>query len=617
MDKILVHATSLDNLSNILLSGFLAHPSLAILNNEQKQSSTKSTPLDHLSFNFGNVVFVANPNNVLNKHDVNVYPCDSASATLPILKPHYVSSIEALDSDSKDVDLVDELHGWFKSKFPERQDAVDFYFHNYQQNYNSNLNINENKNLILKPLIHVQMENLYFILKNYDLIEHFNNQSKLSDIQEIFYPYHKQTQFKHVLNHKMQIWMIDAVTSKSKHFNNKFAFQADHVLKSHFNDIAKITSNTSNNITNHNYMSFNQTEIEMFEKMHQDGLMKFYLSLSKKKTNNDDELKPKSKYIEFTKQNINEHFKKHNGLEKLTESDLNRLDDFYDWEEYQMIAAITPKIQVSQLTNHLHQLNKQELLEHIESNSINFSKKIQFDDVNQQKQFELDRQFIDKLIVDKPLEPFEHFEKYILKSYQLNPSDMEQFLRPAIMTLSSEKEYFKHDRFEKYLDVMDVAIDELTYDLDETKKNTLIQSLTYFGHQVSQNLFALYYEVKVNDCLDINSDNFSHVLLPKPKTDDEHQIIQHLSDKLAKLGVKPVLYVRNDIIQLEQDDQDDNVKEHLKNMEINHVVTNLIDNHEIKIINDFQYQSLDLDGVGNLKNNEIANNANTKRHKMK
>ena len=603
MDKILVHATSLDNLSNILLSGFLAHPSLAILNNEQKQSSTKSTPLDHLSFNFGNVVFVANPNNVLNKHDVNVYPCDSASATLPILKPHYVSSIEALDSDSKDVDLVDELHGWFKSKFPERQDAIDFYFHNYHNNNTHD----DNKNGFPKPLIHVQMENLYFILKNYDLIEQFNNQSKLSDIQEIFYPYHKQTQFKHVLNHKMQIWMIDALMSKSKNFNNKFAFQAHHTLKNH---IVKIEPEIQNSVT---YTSFNQSEMEMLEKMHQDGFMKFYLSLSKSRTDNDD-LKHKSKYIEFTKENINMHFKKHDGLEKLTESDLNRLDDFYEWEEYQLIAAITPKIQVGQLTNHLYQLNKQELLEHIESNSINFTKKIQFDDVNQQKQFELDRQFINKLIVDKPLEPFEYFEKYILKSYQLNPSDVEQFLRPAIITLSSEKEYFKHDRFEKYLDVMDVAIDELTYDLDERKKNTLIQSLTYFGHQVSQNLFALYYEVKVNDCLDINSDNFSHVLLPKPKTDDEHQIIQHLSDKLAKLGVKPVLYVRNDIIQLEQDD---NVKEHLKNMEINHVVTNLIDNHEIKIINDFQYQSLDLDDVGNLKNNEITNNANTKRHKMK
>ena len=61
MDKILVHATSLDNLSNILLSGFLAHQSLAILNNEQKQSSTKSTPLDHFSFNFNNVI-IANLN---------------------------------------------------------------------------------------------------------------------------------------------------------------------------------------------------------------------------------------------------------------------------------------------------------------------------------------------------------------------------------------------------------------------------------------------------------------------------------------------------------------------------------------------------------------------------
>ena len=594
MDKILVHATSLDNLSNILLSGFLAHPSLAILNNEKKKSSTKSTPLDHLSFNFGNVVLIANPNNVLNKHDVNVYPCDSASATLPILKPHYVSSIEALDSDSKDVDLVDELHGWFKSKFPERQDAIDFYFHNYHNNNTHD----DNKNGFPKPLIHVQMENLYFILKNYDLIEHFNNQSKLSDIQEIFYPYHKQTQFKHVLNHKMQIWMIDALMSKSKNFNNKFAFQADHTLKSH---IVKIEPEIQNGVT---YMSFDQSEMDMLEKMHQDGLMKFYLSQNK---TNVDYSKPQSKYIEFTKENINMHFKKHDGLEKLTESDLNRLDDFYEWEEYQLIAAITPKIQVSQLTNHLHQLNKQELLERIESNSINFSKKIQFD-VNQQKQFELDRQFIDKLIVDKPLEPFEHFEKYILKSYQLNPSDMEQFLRPAIMTLSSEKEYFKHDRFEKYLDVMDVAIDELTYDLDKDKKNTLIQSLTYFGHQVSQNLFSLYYEAKVNDCLDINSNNFSHVLLPKPKTDDEHQIIQHLSDKLVELGVKPVLYVRNDTIQLEQD----NVKEHLKNMEINHVVTNLINQHDIKVVNDFQYQSLNLDGVGCEKNN-----ANTKRHKMK
>ena len=595
MDKILVHATSLDNLSNILLSGFLAHPSLAILNNEQKQSSTKSTPLDNLSFNFGNVVLIANPNNVLNKHDVNIYPCDSASATLPALKPHYVTVVEPKNSDSKNVDLIDELHGWFKSKFPERQDAVDFYFHNYHNN-----NTHDNNNGFPKPLIHVQMENLYFILKNYDLIENFNNQSKLSDIQEIFYPYHKQTQFKHVLDHKMQIWMIDAVTSKSKHFNNKFAFQADHTLKNH---IVKIEPEIQNSVT---YTSFNQSEMEILEKMHQDGLMKFYLLHSQNKTDIDNS-KPKSKYIEFTKENINMHFKKHNDLEKLTESDLNRLDNFHEWEEYQIIAAITPKIQVSQLTNHLHQLNKQELLEHIESNSINFTKKIQFDDVNQQKQFELDRQFINKLIVDKPLEPFEYFEKYILKSYQLNPSDVEQFLRPAIMTLSSEKEYFKHDRFEKYLDVMDVAIDELTYDLDETKKNTLIQSLTYFGHQVSQNLFSLYYEAKVNDCLDINSDNFSHVLLPKPNTDDEHKIIQHLSDKLVELGVKPVLYVRNDTIQLEQD----NVKEHLKNMEINHVATNLINNQEIKVVNDFQYQSLDLD---NVKNNQVTIK---KRYKMK
>ena len=154
---------------------------------------------------------------------------------------------------------------------------------------------------------------------------------------------------------------------------------------------------------------------------------------------------------------------------------------------------------------------------------------------------------------------------------------------------------------------MDLAIDELTYELDEVKKNTLIQSLTYFGHQVSQNLFSLYYEVKANDCLDINADNFSHVLLPKPQTHDEHQIIQHLSDKLVELGIKPVLYVRNKTVQLEQDD----MKEFLGNMEINNVVTNLINNHEIKVVNDFQYQGLDLDEV---KNNQVTIK---KRYKMK
>ena len=615
MDNILVHATSLDNLSNILLSGFLAHPSLAILNKEHEQSVDKyvnkrscrftPTPLEHLSFNFGNVIFIANPNNILNKHDVNIYSCDSASATLPILKSHYVSSIEPKNLKNNG-GIIDELHGWFNSTFPERKNVIDFYFYNYQKNYNTtSLNIDKNTNLISKPLIHIQMENLYFILKNYDLIEHFNNQSKLEDIQEIFYPYHKQ---EHSLDHKMQTWMIEALISKSKNFHNKFASQADHVLKSHFHDTSNITPKIRNNIT---YMSFNLSKIEMLEKMHQDGFMKFYLSHSQSQTDID-----KSTYIEFNKDNINTYFKKYDGLEKLTESALDRLDNFYEWDEYQLISAITPKIQVCQLTNHLHQLNKQELLERIASDSIKLSTKFKFDDMNQQRQFKLDCQFIDKLIVDKPFELFANFEKYILKSYQLDPFDVEQFLKPAVMTLSSEKEYFKNDRFEKYLDVMDVAIDELTYDLDEKKKNTLIQSLTYFAHQAGQNLFSLYYEVKINDCLDITVDNFSHVLLPKPKTYNEHQIIQYLFDKLVELGIKPVQYVKNDTIQLEQD----NVKEKLKNIEINHVVNNLIKKHEINVVNDFKYQRLDLNDVisvshnQHVKNNEVANK---KRYKMK
>lgn len=41
--------------------------------------------------------------------------------------------------------------------------------------------------------------------------------------------------------------------------------------------------------------------------------------------------------------------------------------------------------------------------------------------------------------------------------------------------------------------------------------------------------------------------------------------------------------------------------------EINNVVTNLISNNKIKIVNDFQYKSLDLDNVGYLETNQVPN----------
>lgn len=61
------------------------------------------------------------------------------------------------------------------------------------------------------------------------------------------------------------------------------------------------------------------------------------------------------------------------------------------------------------------------------------------------------------------------------------------------------------------------------------------ETLSYFAYKIEYEYFTTFYEVKVKECLDINSDNFSHVLL---LTSTDESLINHFE----KLNIKPVLY---------------------------------------------------------------------------
>ena len=69
----------------------------------------------------------------------------------------------------------------------------------------------------------------------------------------------------------------------------------------------------------------------------------------------------------------------------------------------------------------------------------------------------------------------------------------------------------------------------------EDEKMAFFEALSYFAYKIKYEYFTTFYEVKTKECLDINSNNFSHVLLPL-------HIDKSLINQFEKLNIKPVLY---------------------------------------------------------------------------
>lgn len=129
--KFMVHATGSSNLNNILTTKFLANPSLAIVDANQPQS------FKFLSLNWGRIFFITNPNYILNNHQTDIYPCDSASKRLPKVRKAYFNRKNG-NFEINDLLLDDILQNEFKDHTFEELDMQIEMYNKYNINRKNN-----------------------------------------------------------------------------------------------------------------------------------------------------------------------------------------------------------------------------------------------------------------------------------------------------------------------------------------------------------------------------------------------------------------------------------------------------------------------------------------------
>ena len=618
-NKIIVHATSIDKLSDLLTTKFLSNPSLAIIDpNEKISIDSDRTELDIVSSEFGQVIFVANPNHILNHHQADIYPCDSASATMPdINKGYFNPHTQSLDSLSVSTSetMMTTIKQWFHQKFDSKKDKkiIDFYFKCHKKRQDE-----------LKNYISIQphFERLYFILKNKDVISDIleqyqlnnnpsNNGYKLINIYDekgIFkdaFMYGLEMQFKKIINKELKQQIAQDKTnhdeikvdldiekvnslSETKMYamiwaalnSSHFYSYIQHLFKQHVDNKKNINDKA-------NVVDFFQVEFEMQEKMYQDGLIKYHVSLT-----NEWEIEF-PEYMELTKENVQQYFKNINGEHATRLSEYGMQEEIMDWENYQIIAAINPIIQLDNLTNELYRLNRKELEQFVHKNEF----KITLKNNEKIQLFNKHKANIDEILVnchqDSYLDEFEEFTRYLIDCFPYAQCELEYLIIPSIVALSNQTLDLDHERFEYTIELLDDVIEELkehlySFDLDdENEINAAIEALSYFAYKMGYETFVPFYEVKMKECLDIDNKNFSHVLLPLSTLHQENNIqpLQYAINKFNELGIKTIFYEKHAF------DENGNIKEHYYDK--NAVIQELIQNNEIGLVNEFKLAKLE------------------------
>ena len=622
-NKILIHATSIDKLSDLLTTKFLSNPSLAIIDpNEKISIDSDRTGLDIVSSEFGQVIFVANPNHILNNHQVDIYPCDSASATMPdINKGFYNPHTKSLESNSLSVSISETMMAtikqWFHQKFDSENDkqVIDFYFKYHKKRQDE-----------LKNYISIQphFERLYFILKNKDVISDIleqyqlnnnpsNNGYKLINIHDekgVFkdaFMYGLEIQFKKIIekelkqqikqdkknNDKIKVDLdIEKVNSLSE--TKMYAMIWAALNSSHFYSYTQhlfnqYVDNKKNINDKANVVDFFQVEFEMQEKMYQDGLIKYHVALT-----NEWEIEF-PEYMELTKENVQKYFKNINGEHATRLSEYGMQEEIMDWENYQIIAAINPIIQLDNLTNELYRLNRQELEQFIHKNEF----KITLKNNDEIQLFNKHKANIDEILEnchqDNYLDEFEEFTKYLIDCFPYAQCELEYLIIPSIVTLSNQTLDLDHERFEYTIELLDDAVEELKEHLysfgldDENEINAAIEALSYFAYKIGYETFVPFYEVKMKECLDIDNKNFSHVLLPLSTLHQKNNIqpLQYAINKFNELGIKTIFYEKHAF------DENGNIKEHYYDKNV--VIQELIQKNEIGLVNEFKLDNVKLE----------------------
>lgn len=605
-NKIMVHATSIDKLSDLLITKFLSNPSLAIIDpNEKISNESDRTELDVVSSEFGQVILIANPNHILNKHKADIYPCDSASATMPdINKGYFNPHNKSLEFDSLSHNMMDTIKQWFYQKFDSENDTkfIDFYF-----KYHKTRSDESGDFMFIYP----HFERLYFILQNkdnlFEILEQyqlrnnqFHNGYKLVDIQfeqSIFndaFMYGLETQFKKIIDAEFK-QKIKQDKMNNDEIKTELDIEQSSEIKmyaiiwaalhsSHFYPYVQHLFNhyAGNKQDNTNTIDFLQVEFEMQEKMYIDGLIKYHVALNHRSNIEFSE------YMDLTKENVQTYFKNINGEHTTRLSEHGMLEEITNWENYQIIAAINPIIQLDKLHNELYRLNQQELEQFTHQNEF----KITLKNNEQIQLFNKHKANIDEIFEnchqDNYLDELEEVTRYFTDCFPYAQCELEYLIIPSIVALSNQTLDLDHERFESTIELLDDAVDELKGHLhnfgfdNENEINAVIEALSYFAYKIGYETFVPFYEVKMKECLDIDNKNFSHALLPLSTLHQENNIqpLQYAINKFNKLGIKTIFYEKHTF------DKNGNIKEHYYDK--NAVIQELIQNNEIGLVNDFE-----------------------------
>lgn len=641
-NKIMVHATSIDKLADLLTTKFLSNPSLAIIDpNEKISNESDRTELDVVSSEFGQVVLIANPNHVLNKHKADIYPCDSASATMPdINKGYFNPHNKSLEFDSLSHTMMGTIKQWFHQKFDSENDTkfIDFYFKYHKTRSDESGNF---------MFIHPHFERLYFILKNQDILldileqyqlknNQFHNGYKLVDIQfeqSIFndaFMYGLETQFKKIIDAEFKQNIKQDKTNNDE-IKTELDMQQSSEIKmyaiiwaalhsSHFYPYIQHlfnhhAGNKQDNTNAHaNAVNFSQIEFEMQEKMYKDGLIKYHVSL-----NNDWEIEF-PEYMELTKENVQTYFKNINGEHTTRLSEYGMHEEITNWENYQIIAAINPIIQLDDLTNELYRLNRKELEQFSHQNEFQLTLKNE----NQIKLFNQHKSNIDEIFKncheDTYLDEFEEITQYFTDYFPDAQYELEYLIIPSIVALSNQTLDLDHERFESTIELLEDAVNELKQNLysvavsgaNADEMNAALEALSYFSYKIGYETFVPFYEFKMKECVDIDNKNFSHVLLPLSTLHQENNIqpLQYAINKFNELGIKTIFYEKNTF------DENGNIK--VSYYDKNEAIQELIQNNEIGLVNNFELDKAKLKAKQELKTeheqeDELKQKTNKKR----
>lgn len=618
-NKIMVHATSPDKLADLLTTKFLSNPSLAIIDpNEKISNNSDRTELDIVSSEFGQVILIANINHILNKHKADIYPCDSASATMPdINKGYFNPHNNILEFKSLSSTTMNTIKQWFHQNFNSENNKrfIDFYF-----KYHRKVVDDSNNSTFIDP----HFERLYFILQNkdnlYEILEQYklkNNQSndgyELVDIhyeQNIFkdaFMYGLEAQFKKIINEELKQELkqnqmnndkikteLDIELSEIKMYaitwsalhSSYFHSYIQHLFNLH------LANRQTNANTNTNIVDFLQVEFKMQEKMYQDGIIKYHVAL-----NHELEIEF-PEYMNLTKENVQQYFKNINGSHTTRLSESEMYEEITNWENYQIIAAINPIIQLDNLTNELYRLNRKELEQFIHQNEY----QVTLQNNKQIQLFNTHKSNIDEIFKncreDNYLDEFEEITQYVIECFPDARYELEYLIMPSIVALSNQSLDLDHERFESTIELLDDAIDELkgylhNFEYNENEINAIIEALSYFAYKFGYETFVPFYEVKMKECLDIDNNNFSHVLMPLSTLHQENtKPLQYAIDKFNELGIKPIFYEKHtfDSVAAPNPVKRSNVNDNIKycNYDKNKAIHDLIQNNEIELVNEFK-----------------------------